>query len=250
MDDEEKTVEDKTMDVESKKKFRAKAARLNYLGMDRSDIQFGTKEICRDMANPTAEGERRIKRMARYLVGARRMVWRYGAVGDEIGIDVWVDSDWAGGKERRSTSGGMVAVGGVGVKHWSRTQRVRALSSGEAEYYGCVKGASMGLGARSMGLDLGIEVDIRLHTDSSAARGISLRKGLGKVRHISVAYLWLQERIANNDLQFFKCKGTENPADLLTKHVNSDVLVKCMAHINLGVETGRAESAKDYQPVV
>ena len=70
------------------------------------------------------------------------------------------------------------------------------------------------------------------------------------MRHMSVAYLWLQERIANNYLPILKCKGTENPADFLTKHVNSDILVKCMAHINLGVETGRAESAKDYQPVI
>ena len=47
-------------------------------------------------------------------------------------LDVHVDSDWAGGADRTSTSGGMVMLEGVGIKHWSRTQRSRAMSSGEA----------------------------------------------------------------------------------------------------------------------
>ena len=36
------------------------------------------------------------------------------------------------------------------IKTWSVTQSVVSLSSGEAEYYGLVKGASVGLGIRSM----------------------------------------------------------------------------------------------------
>ena len=35
-------------------RFRAIAARLNKLSLDRCDIQFATKEICREMAKPTA----------------------------------------------------------------------------------------------------------------------------------------------------------------------------------------------------
>ena len=34
-------------------KYRALAARANYLAVDRADIQFATKEICRAMATPT-----------------------------------------------------------------------------------------------------------------------------------------------------------------------------------------------------
>ena len=36
--------------------------------------------------------------------------------------------------------GGMVFIGEHWVKGWSHTQAVIALSSGEAEYYGLVKG--------------------------------------------------------------------------------------------------------------
>eukprot|EP00972_Heterocapsa_arctica_P073465 10849977-Heterocapsa_arctica.AAC.1 len=32
--------------------YRAAAARANYLAMDRADIQFAAKEVCRRMATP------------------------------------------------------------------------------------------------------------------------------------------------------------------------------------------------------
>ena len=35
--------------------FRAVAARANYLGLDRPDLQFASKELCREMAKPTEE---------------------------------------------------------------------------------------------------------------------------------------------------------------------------------------------------
>ena len=48
--------------------FSGLAARANYLSLDRPDIQFGTKEICRDMAKPTERGMLKMKRLARYLL--------------------------------------------------------------------------------------------------------------------------------------------------------------------------------------
>ena len=82
------------------------------------------------------------------------------------------------------------------IKTWSTTQAVIALSSGEAEYYGIVKGASAGLGVRSIMGDLGTDIEshtkLIIHTDSSAAKGISSRRGLGKVRHIEVNQFWIQ----------------------------------------------------------
>ena len=44
------------VEVERPTEFRGAAARLNYLALDRSDIQFGTKTICSGMANPTETG--------------------------------------------------------------------------------------------------------------------------------------------------------------------------------------------------
>ena len=102
-------------------------------------------------------------------------------------------------------------------KTWAATQAVIALSSGEAEFYGVVKGASALLGLISLAADLGITPKGRIHTDSTAARGICNRRGLGKTRHIHTQFLWKQERLHAKDFQLFKVPGKENPGDLMTK---------------------------------
>ena len=57
-------------------------------------------------------------------------------------IDVHVDSDSVKGLERKSTSGGMMMINGIVVKHCSKTQSSRALSLAESEYYAIVTGDS------------------------------------------------------------------------------------------------------------
>jgi hypothetical protein len=108
--------------------------------------------------------------------------------------------------------------GGHCLKTWSSTQEVIALSSGEAEYYALVKAVSQGIGIRNLLQDLGIVVDIEVNMDASAAKAIASRKGCGKVRHIDVATLWVQEKVANKEVKLVKVAGHENLADILTKH--------------------------------
>ena len=55
-------------------------------------------------------------------------------------------------------------------------------------------------------------------TGSSAAMGIAVRQGVGKVRHLDTKTLWIQQAVRTGRFQLRKVKGTENPADLFTKH--------------------------------
>ena len=126
------------------------------------------------------------------------------------------------------------------VKTWSSTQAIIALSSGEAEYYGVVKATSTGLGCKSLMADLGQTTQLSVHTDAEAAKGIASRMGLGKTRHIQVHYLWVQERIRNGDLELRKVLGTENPADLLTKHLSSPDMLKYLSKFGAVHQEGRA----------
>jgi hypothetical protein len=132
-------------------------------------------------------------------------------------VDVFVDLDWASGAERKSTSGGMMCVDGVGIKHWSRTQKARALSSGEAEYYAMVTGGAEGLGMQSLAEDLGWKVQVRVWTDSSAAKAVANRRGLGKLRHVELKWLWMQDMVKEGRIQLKTVRGNENVADHLTK---------------------------------
>ena len=60
-----------------------------------------------------------------------------------------------------------------------------------------------------------------MKSDSSAGRAISLRKGTGKVRHLQVKYLWIQDALFEKRLAIDKVKGTENPADVGTKFLTA-----------------------------
>ena len=129
------------------------------------------------------------------------------------------------------------------VKHWSTTQRVVTLSSGEAELAGIVKGAAEALGLRSLSADFGETSKIKMYADASAVIGICRRSGIGKVRHLAVGQLWVQERVRAGDLELYKIPGTVNPADALTKHlprVVADGHLQTMSVMRVG---GRASSA-------
>ena len=138
--------------------FRGAAARSNYLAADRLDVQHATKEVCRSMSNPTDQGWKALKRIARFLAGKPRLIYRYRQ--QEVhGIDVYSDTDWAGcPKTQKSTSRGAVMVGAHTIKHWSSTQPSVSLSSGEAEFYGVVRAAGQGLGYQALLADLGLNL--------------------------------------------------------------------------------------------
>ena len=105
------------------------------------------------------------------------------------------------------------------LRAWSVSQKVVALSSGEAEYHGVIRGASVSAGMKGMFSDLGAGVELVLYMDASAAIGIAKRRGLGKIRHIEVSQLWLQEKVDEGLIQVENVDGKLNLADHLTKHV-------------------------------
>ena len=111
----------------------------------------------------------------------------------------------------------MLRLAGHVVRHASSLQAVTSLSSAEAEFYALTKGACVALGSQAFLRDWGADVPIELYSDSSSARSLAQRRGLGKQRHICTRYLWLQERLALKHVSLRVVRGTANIADLLTK---------------------------------
>ena len=209
--------------------YRALVARANYLAQDRVDIAYSAKELCRKMSKPTAADWESLKRLGRYLIDKTRSVTGFPYQEQPDALEVFVDTDHAGCLEtRKSTSGGVLMHGCHGIKAWSATQQVIALSSGEAEYYGLVKGAGNALGLSGVFHDLGVNYTIVLYTDSSAAKGISSRRGLGRLRHVELSELWLQEQVARGRIEVRKIRGEDNYSDSLTKHSTPDRIRQTM----------------------
>ena len=125
-----------------------------------------------------------LKRLFRYFRALLRMVFNFEYQSAE-GLEAYTDTDWAGcTRTRKTTSGGCLMVGQHLIKAWSATQASIALSSGEAGYYGVVRGAGIALGIQALYRDIGLALPIRVWTDSSAAIGTGGRQGLGKLRHL------------------------------------------------------------------
>ena len=127
------------------------------------------------------------------------------------------------------------------IKSWSTNQSVIALSSGEAEYYALVKAASVSIGVKTIMRDMGIELTepIVIKSDASAAIGIANRIGIGKVRHIEVNQLWLQEKVSKKEISIIKVGTEENLADALTKAVDAKIISKHVAGVGACVRIDR-----------
>ena len=222
--------------------YRALAARANFLAIDRPDIEFAVKEICRTMANPTTGDMKKIKRLARYLKEVPRLVSRFDFQKEPWEIEGFSDSDWAGCKRTaRSTSGGAIMAGKHLIKSWSSTQKNITLSSGEAELVAAVKMSTELIGILQLLEDWGVKREARVYVDSSAAIGITQRRGNGKLRQVKVGMLWIQENVENGELNITKVLGTENPADAMTKHLPGRKIQALMQKIGQEGRSGRSE---------
>ena len=84
---------------------------------------------------------------------------------------------------------------------------------------------------------------LAVHADSSAAIGICRRAGIGKVRHLAVGQLWVQEKVRSGDFGLFKVLGTDNPADILTKAISAECIHRHLASCGLLWEAGRPDTA-------
>ena len=232
------------LDAESATMYRALSARVNDLANDRPDIAFTAKELCRDFSKPTAKSVEKLKRCVRYLCHKPRLVYNYLFQDPVSQLTTYVDTDFAGDVEtRRSTSGGAIFRGSHLLYHWSQTQTTIALSSAEAELSGICKGAAKAIGLRSTMHDLGLDFTLDIQSDAAAAIGICRRRGLGKVCHLAVADLWVQDHLRTGDFSLTKVEGAKNPADILTKFVDRATLEKHLPSLGLEPLEGRPDSA-------
>ena len=84
-----------------------------------------------------------------------------------------------------------------------------------------------------------IDSRLFLSTDSSAAKGICNRRGLGKVRHIDINTLWLQDRVNKGDTIIKKVPGETNISDALTKYVDIGKMSQHLASTKQAITSGR-----------
>ena len=198
------------------------------------------------MAKPIVGDWRKMKKVGRFLVGRKRVVWRYRWQDEGQRWRVYTDSDWAGcRKTRKSSSGGVLMLGVHCIKAWCSTQGALALSSAEAEFYSMVEGVLRVKGLANIGREIGLEgggkeiqVDVKeveVGTDSSAAKGFVSKRGVGKMRHMEVKWLWLQEEVQKRRVVVKKVRGGDNPADVVTKYLTRKEVMERLGRVGIRV---------------
>ena len=129
------------------------------------------------------------------------------------------------------------------IRSWSTTQKCITLSSGEAELVALVKVSTELLGIIQLAADWGDEIEAEVLVDSAAALGVVKRKGCGKLRHVRVGQLWVQEKEESGELAYKKVRGDENPADAGTKYLSEEKMRRFMSAAMQEPVDGRASSS-------
>jgi hypothetical protein len=230
---------DKRLDDVGSFNFRSQVMRGAFLSLDRPDIAYTIKELARAMSKPTVRDQAALKRLSRYLLGAKRLIWVYPWKSVCNVLTIETDSDFAGCQTtRKSTSCFAMFWSGSLIKFQSKTQSVVATSTQEAEFYSLCSATSAGLGMQGVFQDLGLIVEVNLHSDASAGIALAIRRGLGRCKHIAVQYLWIQRIFSDAVAKLHKVGTDKNRSDAGTKHLTCQRMRYLLGLMNLCFESG------------
>jgi bacterioferritin-associated ferredoxin len=206
-----------------------------FIAQERADIQYAVKEAARGMARPTQGDLVRLKRVGRYIAGKKYMETSLCPDLEKSDmLEVYVDADWATDKKtRKSTSCGMLFYAGVMIMSYSRTQGSIALSSGEAELYAIGSGTCEGLHVKMLLEELGDIVKLEVYSDSTAGISAQSRLGMGKMKHVQLRNLFVQDKVRAGDMRLLKVGTDDNVSDIGTKPVDQKTLEKHLVSIGM-----------------
>ena len=217
-------------------RYRSVVGRLMYLAGERPDAQFAIQNLARFMARPTKQAWNKAWHVCSYLQGTEGYGVRIAARArgqsvmnvkdaDEVEskehhlLEVVTDADYAGDRnDRRSTTSFQVFIDGNLMESRVRAQKAISLSSGESEFVAVVAGSSDGLLIKHLWEKVTEEkCEMKVRSDSSAARAMVQRQGIGRVRHLDASLLWVQQKEKEKVLSIGPIPTELNCADLGTK---------------------------------
>ena len=131
---------------------------------------------------------------------------------------VYTDTDWAADElTRKSVSCTVERNGSYMLDFTVAKQSLVAPSSGEAEFYGIVRAVATSKQTSQILEQIGMQLEVTIASDSSAARRTCTRTGSGKVGHLSIKELWMQESYRKKEFQLVSVDTLLNWAEIGTK---------------------------------
>ena len=246
--DRNKVLAGELLDQEQTRVFRGGLGLCLYLAQDRPDVQEAVRVLSTFMGSPTVRALSALKHLACYLKGTSE----YGVflsscnLGTRLqdfwmekdcalddpslyNIECYCDSNWGGCKStRKSTSSGMVFLNGNLVLSLCKSQTTIALSSCEAELLAMTHMAAETIMVCNLcrfllklsGREINSDMDFIVYTDSSSAKSLAQRRGVGRLKHVDLRHLWVQSCVRRKLLRLKKIGTKNNVADLNTKNLS------------------------------
>ena len=107
--------------------------------------------------------------------------------------------------------------GNATLTAWSRTHQTVSLSSVEAELYALTTGIAEGMVTKHLLQELGHEVTLMNHVDSQSAKAWASKRGLGRMKHVMLKYMFVQDVVEKKLTNLAYINTNVNKADLMTK---------------------------------
>jgi len=225
------------VDEETHSKYRSIVGALMYLVIHtRGDIVTPVCLLAEFQAGPTEACMKAADKLLRYLrhvqhIGIAVPI-KSGSLAGEgrvLKMCSYFDANFA---SERARSGGVLCLGpdssSLAPVYWySRRQKCICLSTTEAELVAASVVGKETIGLRNLVLsmfpDLIIDIDIR--GDNNAANLIAnSQAGLRKVRHLSLADLYIRQIIGDHGILVHRVDSKDNPSDMGTKVLGEQLL--------------------------
>ena len=233
------------LDPSEHKLYRRVVGRFLHCSAHRRDFAFTFNQLCRGVQSPTVSDMQALRKLARYIKGTLHYKLNIRPRHNtDLKIEAYTDADWAGQSDRHSITGGLLVLDGVNVSSWARTQKAIATSSGESELYAMSVGAAEALGLRELLTDIGLPTTVRLRCDSTAAMGTATRQGLGRMKHVQVRDLALQQWIADGRLTLQNVASSAKKRARLPNWSKTPVILSCATQGAIPVSRRRPNRVK------
>ena len=185
------------------------------------------------MHAPTMGDWHKVDRILRYLKGSpgRGICMKNNQSSEIVG---YCDADWAGdSKDRRSTTGYCMFVGGNLVAWKSKKQSVVSRSSSEAEYRAMAAATSEVVWLKALVGELGFPTSspIKLFCDNQSAIYIASNLVFHeRTKHIEVDCHFIRQKVQDQTIVTPHIRSQDQLADIFTKNtpvrLMEDILIK------------------------
>ncbi|CAM9002604.1 unnamed protein product [Rhodiola kirilowii] len=216
--------------------YRRLIGQLIYLTNTRPDLAYSIHILSQFMSKPTQDHLTAAHKVLRYLKGAPAQGIFYPS-GQSLQMKAYCDVDWASCPvTRKSTSGYAVLLGGSLISWKTKKQAMVSRSSAEAEYRAMAHVCCELTWLHRLLLDLQVHIPtpIPMYCDNIAAMHIAKNPVFHeRTKHVELDCHVVRQHCTSGFVSPCFVPTLSQPADLLTKSIPADQLLKLASKLNI-----------------